>query len=326
MAERTDTTSLEGENESPDTTISTGPVSLEGAPNPPEAPVVPTYTPKKSFASRLTIPLLVLLIIGLPAIVVFAIFSRTQRMTLAQDSAFRPQQIDLKSLNLASSPTNNDSASTLTVNGQLSVVGSLQVNPGAKPTNPTAGQMYYDKSSNRLGYYNGSGFVYLQGGGSSTTVNNTSVTNTTVVNNYSTPAAPAPPSVLLQGSTPGTAQTGNFNMSGTGTMDIGDITTGNITTGNINTINGTTGNITTVNSDTGNIGLVNTTQVDSGGSAFYINKFSSIVVPAGQPVTAGYTTENTTSSNSGYGIHASKITTGSVGGPLQSISVYVNSW
>lgn len=69
----------------------------------------------------------------------------------------------------------------LTVNGQLHVAGTLVLDPTVKPANPTTGQIYYDQASNSLGYYNGKGFVYLQGGGNTFVTNN--ITNAGPVTN-----------------------------------------------------------------------------------------------------------------------------------------------
>lgn len=63
-------------------------------------------------------------------------------------------------------------ASTLTVNGKLAVNNSIILQPSAKPVDPTTGQLYYDQAANQLGYYNGVGFVYLQGTGASSVTNN----------------------------------------------------------------------------------------------------------------------------------------------------------
>jgi len=315
----TDSASLEGGNEVPE---STGPNSsgiIDATLHSPmisTPPPNPSYAkPKKPLLSRLTVPLLVLAILAVPAVTVYAVFQRAQRTTPSQQSAFRSQNIDLSSL-IPTAPASDQGAA-----GKLTINGTLQVNPGTKPVNPQAGQIYYDQTTHQLGYYNGSGFVYMQGGG--TTINKTSVsnvtnvTNTTVVNNYSTSAPAAPPAVLLQVSTPGTVQTGNFNISGTGTMNTATINTGDISTGNIGTINGTTGNITTLNGDTGNIstvnsgtingttgnittlnsdigniGVVNTTNIDSGGSGFAINgdRIPTSPAPVVLPVT--YSTSN----------------------------------
>ena len=87
------------------------------------------------------------------------------------------------------------SAGTLTVNGQLAVTNHLLLTPGAKPTTPTVGEIYYDQSKSALGYYNGGAFVYLQGGGAANVTNttnntyNTTDTHDTTVNNLTSDVA-----------------------------------------------------------------------------------------------------------------------------------------
>jgi hypothetical protein len=285
--------SLEGPDETPNNIAEPIPTaSLEGDPNQNEASVdpivIPEFKPKKSLLARLAVPLLIIIIITVPSVLVFAVFNRTQRMTPEQQSSFPVQQTNLKSLLPAASPA-KDLTGTLTVNGQLQIAQSLQVSPTAKPTTATAGQIYYDKANNQLGYYNGKDYVYLQGGSTiinnnTTVVNNSTnstlnnitnstintVSNTTINNYYTTPGDPAPPSVMLQGDSPGTVQSGNFNISGTGTIGIANIGTGNIATGTINTANIDVGNINTGNLGIGNIttatigtGTINTATIDT---------------------------------------------------------------
>jgi hypothetical protein len=58
---------------------------------------------------------------------------------------------------------------TLNINGQLKVNNSFVIAPTAKPTSAVAGQIYYDKDSDKLAYYNGQGFVDLLGNGNTVT-------------------------------------------------------------------------------------------------------------------------------------------------------------
>ena len=53
------------------------------------------------------------------------------------------------------------SSETLAVNGQLQVKNTLVLSPSGAPTNPTAGQVYYDKITNTPYYYNGTAFVAI---------------------------------------------------------------------------------------------------------------------------------------------------------------------
>ena len=50
---------------------------------------------------------------------------------------------------------------TLSINGQLKANNSLVISPTAQPSSALPGQMYYDQTTNRLEYYNGSQFVSL---------------------------------------------------------------------------------------------------------------------------------------------------------------------
>jgi len=50
-------------------------------------------------------------------------------------------------------------AQELAVNGELQVNSGLVLTPGTEPTNPTAGQIYYDQKTSQPYFYNGSKFV-----------------------------------------------------------------------------------------------------------------------------------------------------------------------
>jgi len=101
----------------------------------------------------------------------------------------------------------------LEVNRQLQANGSIVLAPTITPSNPVLGQIYLDNTTKQLLYYNGKHFISLGG----TVTNNTFVTNQgdTVINNYIGGSVNA---VLLQGSTPGVTQSGNFTISGAGVV------------------------------------------------------------------------------------------------------------
>jgi hypothetical protein len=149
----------------------------------------------------------------------------------------------------------NDSSATLTVNGALNINGGLVISSSGTPQHPTKGQVYYNRADNKLYLYNGTTFIDLtadstgssnstvssvQGqtgavsftGGtgiaiSGTTISSTGVTslvagssNLSITPNgggsYTiTDSGNASSGVLLQATTPGAAQTGNINITGT---------------------------------------------------------------------------------------------------------------
>ncbi|HSX06754.1 MAG TPA: hypothetical protein VLG92_03475 [Candidatus Saccharimonadia bacterium] len=91
---------------------------------------------------------------------------------------FKPQTTSLSALAEQLTST-SQTTSTLTINGNIAVNGSVVLQPSTKPAEPTAGQLYYDQTANQVGYYDGVGFVYLQGAGGASSVTNNFITNVT---------------------------------------------------------------------------------------------------------------------------------------------------
>jgi hypothetical protein len=98
------------------------------------------------------------------AIVAIRLFTQSTEVSSADKinsaSQFNTLNIPLGELSLAGQ-LSADPSRTLSVNGQLKVNNSFVLSPTAKPQNGVAGQMYYDRETNQLNYYNGNGFVSL---------------------------------------------------------------------------------------------------------------------------------------------------------------------
>ena len=218
--------------------------------------------------------------VAITLLLVIGLFLAMRSNSNAQVSSgeYGPIQVPLGSI--ASSGALLDSAKTLKVNGQLQISSSLVLTPSDQPAQPLTGQLYFDKNSNQLSVYNGQQFQTL--GGPSTT-NTTNVIGGT---------AAAPTGVSLQSTAPGTQQTGNFNISGTG-----------------------------------QVGALRTGIVSSGGGALYINpvSISTEPKPEGVPTHIGLDTlGGTTEADPGWqnGLSAQKVTMGDVGGKMSSMSVH----
>lgn len=121
----------------------------------------------------------------------------------AKSSLIKSQSIPLAHLGISAFGSLSQASSTLTVNGNVNIAGSIVLNPSPAPTGgAVVGQLYYNQQHNQLGYYNGSNFVYLQGGttgGSVSNVNNVynvnNVSNVTNISNF-TNAVTGPPGVI----------------------------------------------------------------------------------------------------------------------------------
>jgi hypothetical protein len=148
---------------------------------------------------------------------------------------------------------------TLTVNGLLNVTGSLVLTPTSKPANAALGQLYIDQTTKQLGFFNGSQFVYLQGGGNTYVTNQTTnagaVTNVTNVTNV-TQGSTLPTGTLIgSGGTAGSlamftgpssvgnsmiTQNGNALSTGSGAEQV---SLGSLSGNSVTALQGGTGNL-----------------------------------------------------------------------------------
>lgn len=125
-------------------------------------------------------------------------------------SLIKPQAIPLNDLGLQMLSTLSQT-NALTVNGDVDIAGSVLLSPTTPPpSGAVAGQLYFDAQKNQIGYYNGSSYVYLQGGSAAVTNNLTTVKNVTNL---------------------------------TKVTDVTDAITNQYITSGITAINGTTGNL-----------------------------------------------------------------------------------
>jgi len=117
-----------------------------------------------------------LLMAGLLGLRIEANKTNSQEASLLTPAARLQQQtLSLGTLNQRLGTITASNGSAVTVNG------SLVLTPTVQPSNPIPGQLYYDQVNNKLQYYDGTGFVPLQGGN---VVSNNTYINSNVSNNY----------------------------------------------------------------------------------------------------------------------------------------------
>ncbi len=245
------------------------------------------------------------------------------QQTVDADARFNPLSISLSDLAKAGQLA-IDTTPTLSINGQLKVNNSLVISPTDKPNDAVAGQVYYDKGDNKLGYYNGHQFVFMADGnqvvhsfgganGDITLGNNLTVTNGQL--NVTLPTAQSVLSV--QGQTGNVSFTGSSGiavdgttLSNTGVLNIGGLTGSvglgsgltvtNNTLQNSGIISAASGspNVTVTNDGSGNITISSAsgggTVNSPGGTAGKIAKFTgvqtiadSLLSESGSTVTVG---------------------------------------
>lgn len=245
-------------------------------------PIVQTYEkPKRKINIRWVLASLGAGIVLLLA-AGFFLAIRDRSASLVKAGEFSTVELPLS--NITNPNLNIGSAKSLKINGQLKISNSILLTPTSTPANPVAGQLYYDKTTNQLTYFNGQQFLGVGGSVSTSggTANTTNITNV-LGSSQST--------VLLQDSSPGTQQSGNFNISGAG-----------------------------------QVGSLTTSVISSNGGALYINPVGSTSqqgIAPGTPATVGLTS-GTSTTGTGWANDASatKVTMGDVGGLAKSIAVH----
>ncbi len=113
-------------------------------------------------ARRLDVILVVLLLVG--SVVTFVTIShhKQQNSTTGSGVSGRFGTIKLPLSDLVSGKDLSIAGSSnVTINGPLQLTNSFLLTPSLQPTGAKAGQIYYDKDTNQLAYYNGSTFVFL---------------------------------------------------------------------------------------------------------------------------------------------------------------------
>ncbi|HEV2412249.1 MAG TPA: hypothetical protein VGS28_00385 [Candidatus Saccharimonadales bacterium] len=218
---------------------------------------------------------------------------------VVQNNSLSAVNLPLNHLPNAAAASSSSSNQSVSVNGTLRVSNTVVVEPGSKPSKPTAGQIYYNEASNVLEYYNGVGFEVLQGSGQGSGSGATSVPATIVVQNITNGSGG---NVSAVGATTGNlplfngstiignsliTQSGNNLSTGTG---VESVTIGSTSGSSATTIQGGTGNVAVLTgSVAGTSGTVTIQSGDSqGGSA------GNVVVDTGGNIVNGVVVDDKT--------------------------------
>jgi len=143
------------------------PNALSSAPDGEELSISQEQRPERGanvflrFARRIDVMLAALLIVAGVA-VFFAVTRNRDSETPAANSTgeYGTVTIPLDEI-IAGKNLDLTGAATVTINGPIQLNNGLYVAPTLQPTGAKAGQIYYDKNTNQLAYFNGEEFVFL---------------------------------------------------------------------------------------------------------------------------------------------------------------------
>ena len=124
--------------------------------------------------ARARVALIIGAVVAFVGVGAYALIQRAGRTSPSQASNFNTVSLPLTGLGSAGLAATG--AGSLTVNGVLRVTDSLVLTPIAQPTNPQTGQIFFDKLTSQLAYYNGQDFVNVAGVTTNNTSNTTNVT------------------------------------------------------------------------------------------------------------------------------------------------------
>ena len=81
------------------------------------------------------------------------------RRESAKSQPIKSQNIELSNLSEPATPFEIDANNRVLINGQLQASQSILLIPGDQPTTNTTGQIYVDKTTNEVRYYNGTDYL-----------------------------------------------------------------------------------------------------------------------------------------------------------------------
>jgi hypothetical protein len=163
----------------------------------------------KRLAERSNVLLVIVILLAGAGIFAAVANGGTQQNNISETGRFGKLSLPLKDI-IKGKNLDVTTDSGIAINGAMRVNSSLVMTPSIQPTMAVAGQLYYDKGVNKLAYYNGKNFVYMDRS-TSTIIDNS---KTTIIDNTKTTTVDNTRTIMVDNSTTTTIDNTQTNVIG----------------------------------------------------------------------------------------------------------------
>jgi hypothetical protein len=116
---------------------------------------------KSRFFKRAGVALVLLLVVGMIVLLTYGASHKPTKPVSSVSTEYSTKTIPLNGFTVDSGGGISFAQGGVTINGLLTIQDSVVLAPSVQPNAPTGGQLYFDRNTNQMAYYNGTKFIAL---------------------------------------------------------------------------------------------------------------------------------------------------------------------